>query len=282
MVSIDSSKSRSLSVSSRRSRPSATTKSFNGPPLSTLLLPALFLILLAVAWEAMASTLANPLVPHVAEIGTELVRIFSDGSFFRQLQVTLGRVGLGFVFAFILSLALGIAMGRNKYVARFAEPAVLIGLTVPGLVWALLCVIWFGISLTTSTVAVALSLAPPLTLSIAQGLKTVSAELQEITAVYQLSWRARLRFLWLPTLYPFLLNGIRIGLSMAWKVIVLVEIFGLSSGVGYRLNVEYSSMNVAGVLAWTIGFALVMAILEYGFIGWLERRLTRWRRVAAV
>jgi len=250
--------------------------------LSLILLPALFLVLLAIGWELMARSLANPLVPHVGEIGSELARILSDGSFVRQVLVTLGRVALGFVFAFAVSLAVGIAMGRNRYVRQFAEPAVLIGLTVPGLVWALLCVIWFGISLTTSTVAVALSLAPPLTLSIAQGVKTVSAELQEIAAVYQLSQRARLRFLWLPTLYPFLLNGIRIGLSMAWKVIVLVEIFGLSSGVGYRLNVEYSSMNVAGVLAWTIGFAAIMAVLEYGFIGGLERRLTRWRRVASV
>ncbi len=230
----------------------------------------------------MARAVNNPLVPDVTEVKEELVRILRSGVFFHQMLVTLGRVALGFAAAFAFSLALGIAMGRSKHVSRFAEPAVLIGLTVPGLVWALLCVIWFGISLTTSTLAVALSLAPPLTLSIAQGVKTVNADLQEITAVYQLSRWARLRFLWLPTLTPFLLNGIRIGLSMAWKVIVLVEIFGLSSGVGYRLNVEYSSMNVAGVLAWTIGFAGVMALLEYGLIGVVERRLTRWRRVASV
>lgn len=69
---------------------------------------------------------------------------------------------------------------------------------------------------------------------------------------------------------------------MGWKVIVLVEIFGLSSGVGYRLNTEYSAMNVAGVLAWTIGFAGVMALLEYGVIGGIERYVTRWRWVATV
>lgn len=230
----------------------------------------------------MARALDNPLIPHLDEIGSALARILVDGSFVRQLAVTMGRVTSGFAAAFCASLILGIAIGRNVYFRRFAEPAILLGLTVPGLVWALLCVIWFGISLTTSTLAVALSVAPPLTLSIAQGVRTVSADLQEITAVYQLSSFARLRFLWLPTLVPYLLSGVRIGLSMAWKVIVLVEIFGLSSGVGYRLNVEFSSMNVAAVLAWTIGFAAVMAALEYGIIGGLERRLTRWRRVASV
>lgn len=230
----------------------------------------------------MARRLVNPLVPGVDEVSAELVDIITSGVFFSHMLITLGRVALGFLLAFIVSLALGIVTGRNRYAQQFFEPAILIGLTVPGLVWALLCVIWFGISLTTSTLAVALSLTPPLALSIAQGIKTVSADLQEITAVYRLSTWSRLRFLFLPTLIPFLLNGIRIGLSMGWKVIVLVEIFGLSSGVGYRLNAEYSAMNVAGVLAWTIGFAGVMAVLEYGVIGGIERYLTSWRRVATV
>lgn len=255
---------------------------FNHKLATMVILPLLFLVILAGSWEAMARLLANPLIPGVAEIGRETATIFASGKFFHELGVTLQRVALGFSVAFLSSLAVGIAMGRSRIFNGFAEPAILIGLTVPGLVWALLCVIWFGISLATSTVAVALSIAPPLTLSIAQGVRTVSADLLEISAAYQLSLPARLRFLWLPTLYPFLLAGIRIGLSMAWKVIVLVEVFGLSSGVGYQLNIEFSSQNVAGVLAWTIGFALVMAILEYGFIGSLERHVTRWRRVATV
>lgn len=245
-------------------------------------LPLLFVLLLAGAWEVMARLLANPLIPDVAEIGRETAKILGSGKFLHELGVTIQRVALGFTTAFVVSLVVGIAMGRSQVFNGFAEPAILVGLTVPGLVWALLCVIWFGISLATSTVAVALSIAPPLTLSIAQGVRTVSADLLEISAAYQLSIWARLRLLWLPTLYPFLLAGIRIGLSMAWKVIVLVEVFGLSSGVGYQLNVEFSSQNVAGVLAWTIGFALVMAVLEYGFIGGLERHVTRWRRVATV
>jgi NitT/TauT family transport system permease protein len=247
-----------------------------------IVMPLLFVVLLVAGWEAMARTMANPLIPDIAEIGRETAKIFASGKFLQELGVTLRRVALGFSAAFLVSLTVGIAMGRSCLFNGFAEPAILVGLTVPGLVWALLCVIWFGISLTTSTVAVALSIAPPLTLSIAQGVRTVSADLLEISAAYQLSLWARLRFLWLPTLCPFLLAGVRIGLSMAWKVIVLVEVFGLSSGVGYQLNIEFSSQNVAGVLAWTVGFALVMAILEYGFIGGLERRVTRWRRVATV
>jgi len=249
---------------------------------SVLAWPALFLVLLVAAWAFMAHRLDTPLVPGAGEVGLELVRVIGDGEFLRQMGITIQRVLLGFALAFAAALAAGIAMGRSRAFDRFMEPAILIGLTVPGLVWALLCVIWFGISLLTSTVAVALSIAPALVLNVAQGVKAVNADLVEMSAVFQLSFWARLRFLWLPTLAPFLLSAIRLGLSLAWKVIVLVEVFGMSSGVGYQLNSEFSSQNVAGVLAWTIGFAGVMALIEYGLIGALERHASRWRRVATL
>ena len=244
--------------------------------------PPAFLVLLAVAWEGMARALHNPLIPGVEDVAQALGAILSDGSFVSQMAVTLQRVALGFVLAFVVALIAGIGMGRSRKLQQFLEPAILIGLTVPGLVWALLCIIWFGMSLISSTLAVALGIAPALTLSVAQGIRSVNADLVEMAGVFQLSRLARLRLLWFPTLVPFLLSGTRLGLSLAWKVIVLVEVFGLSSGVGYQLNSEFSSQNVAAVLAWTLAFAAVMAVLEYGVIGSLERRATRWKRVATV
>ncbi len=92
----------------------------------------------------------------------------------------------------------------------------------------------------------------------------------------------RLRKLWLPALAPFLLSGARLGLSLAWKVIVLVEMFGMSSGVGYQLNQAFSTQDVSLVLAWTLLFAAAMAVLEYGLLRTIERRVTRWRRAAIV
>jgi NitT/TauT family transport system permease protein len=65
-------------------------------------------------------------------------------------------------------------------------------------------------------------------------------------------------------------------------VIVLVELFGLSNGVGYQLNSEFSSQNVAGVLAWTIVFWAVMIAMEYGVLQTLEGRFMAWRRVTTL
>ncbi len=250
--------------------------------LAAVALPLLLLAIAAGAWEAMAEAVRSPLVPGIAEIGKELMRIFRGGYFFGEMAVTLLRVATGFIMAFAVAVAAGIAMGRKRSVAHFLEPAIIVGLTVPGLVWALLCVIWFGIGLTGAAIAVALSIAPALVLNILQGVRAMDAELLEVTAMLRLPLWTRLRCLWLPSLMPSLLGGARLGLSLAWKVVVLVELFGLSSGIGYQLNSEFGAQNVAGVIAWTLGFAAVMGILEYGILAQLEHHVMRWRRKATV
>jgi NitT/TauT family transport system permease protein len=244
--------------------------------------PLAFCLVVIVAWEVMARVLASPLVPDVAEVYGELLRIVPTGAALQQIGVTLGRILSGSALAFVVAVGLGLAIARNRLLAAFFEPGIILGLTVPGLVWALLCVIWFGVSWKTPVVAIGLGVAPALTVSVVQGVRAIDPDLIEMAHVFRIPRSAQLRRLWLPAMVPFLLSGARLGFSLAWKVIVLVEIFGLSSGVGYQLNSEFSSQNVAGVLAWTIAFGVVMAIIEYGMLQTLERRLTRWRRVSRV
>jgi NitT/TauT family transport system permease protein len=239
----------------------------------------LFCVCLLVVWEVMARVTASPLVPDVREIAGEVWRLLVSGFALRQIGITLGRILLGFGAAFAISLVIGIVAGRSPTFRRFCDPAIILGLTVPGLVWALLCVIWFGVSLATPVVAIALGVAPVMILNVLQGMRAVDSEILEMAHVFKLSTRDSLRHVWIPSLIPHLIGGARVGLSLGWKVIVLVELFGLSNGVGYQLNSEFSSQNVAGVLAWTIVFWVVMVVIEYGILQSLERHFSVWRRV---
>ena len=72
-----------------------------------------------------------------------------------------------------------------------------------------------------------------------------------------------------PNAAAFTSNGIGFDSAMLWDI-----------GVGYQLNSEFSSQNVAGVLAWTIVFWAVMVVIEYGVLQSLERASSKWRRVS--
>ena len=249
----------------------------------TRVLPGLtFCVLLIAAWQLMSVRMASPLVPDVAEIGREIARIVDNGMAAKQIGVTLWRIVVGFSLAFAIACSLGIVAARSVIFRAFLEPAIVLGLTVPGLVWALLCVIWFGVSLWTAIVSIALGTSPALILSIIQGVQSVDAQVVEMAHVFRLPRSAKLRYIWLPSLVPYLFSGARLGFSLAWKVIVLVELFGLSNGVGYQLQLRVQLQNVAGVIAWTIVFWIVMSVIEYGLLQSLERRSKRWQRTARV
>ncbi|WP_167558761.1 ABC transporter permease [Bradyrhizobium canariense] len=249
--------------------------------LAAVWLPSIvFCVCLLGLWEALARATASPLVPNVSEVLGEVRRLVIGGFALRQIGITLGRILAGFSVAFVISLVVGIAAARSVTFRRFCDPAIILGLTVPGLVWALLCVIWFGVGLTTPIVAIALGIGPVMVLHVLQGMKAVDSEIVEMAHVFRLSTRDKLIHIWIPSLTPHLIGGARVGLSLGWKVIVLVELFGLSNGVGYQLNSEFSSQNVAGVLAWTIVFWAVMVVIEYGVLQSLERASSKWRRVS--
>jgi NitT/TauT family transport system permease protein len=249
--------------------------------VAALWLPSIaFCVCLLGLWEVMARVTASPLVPNVGEVLGEVRRLVIGGFALRQIAITLGRILAGFSVAFVISLIVGIAAARSVTFRRFCDPAIILGLTVPGLVWALLCVIWFGVGLTTPIVAIALGIGPVMVLHVLQGMKAVDSEIVEMAYVFRLSTRDKLIHIWIPSLIPHLIGGARVGLSLGWKVIVLVELFGLSNGVGYQLNSEFSSQNVAGVLAWTIVFWAVMVVIEYGVLQSLERASSKWRRVS--
>ncbi|ANN78161.1 ABC transporter permease [Bordetella flabilis] len=240
--------------------------------------PAAFFLLLAACWEAMATWLHSPLVPDCAAILRELVDIVRSGAGFTQIGITFLRMSLGFLLALLFAMPVGILSAVSRTAERFFEPGVILGLTVPGLVWALLCVIWFGVSLASPVVAVALGVLPAMVIAVHQGVRSLEHERVEMLRVFRLPPVLVLRKVWLPLLYSFIVSGCRVGFSIAWKVIVLVEIFGMSDGVGYQLNSKFSTQDVEGVIAWTLAFWVAMLAIEHGIFGPLEVHANRWKR----
>ena len=262
--------------------PSATgmspTLSWHAAPLRRYAPQVAFFVVLVCGWELMARWLHSPLVPTVAPIGKELSHLLVSGFAFNEIGITFSRMSLGFVLALCIALPVGIASAVSKTAERFFEPGIILGLTVPGLVWALLCVIWFGVSLTSSVIAVSLGVLPSLAIAVQQGVRLLGRDMNEMIQVFGLPTRVVLRKVWLPLLYSFIISGCRVGFSLAWKVIVLVEIFGMSNGVGYQLNSQFSIQNVEGVIAWTLAFWATMLLLEHLVFRPLEWHANRWKK----
>lgn len=243
---------------------------------------ALSVAIMLVLWAMIASFFPPTLLPGPAVVGVRLAELMGTGDFWLHLSVTVQRVVAGFVLAFVVSVAAGTLMGAWRLAEGVFEPWVLVGLTIPGLCWVVLAVMWFGITEMTPVFAIFVVVLPMLTLNMWQGTKGLDRDLIEMARVFRAPWSSVARDVVLPQLLPLCLAGVRMGFALGWKVVVLSEMFGLSSGVGSMINRSFSASSMDDVLAWTVGFTLVMFVFEYAVMLPVERRLVRWRQVVRV
>ena len=251
-----------------------------------ILLPGEILARLLPAFAAMASVfliwwglfLIFPnLLPGPVSTLQESVHLILDGTFVFHMIQSLRRVFVGATIAMVFSVAVGIYMGTVLVGERFFQPLVVIGLTIPGLMWSLIAVMLFGINEMTPYFAVSVTIFPMLVINIWAGVKALDKELMDMSHVFHFSPRMKITQVIIPQLIPNIFAATRYGLGLAWKVVVVVEMFGTSNGVGYQVMKAYQIFNMESVIAWTLTFVAAMILIEYGIINRIERRLTSWR-----
>jgi NitT/TauT family transport system permease protein len=217
------------------------------------------------------------LLPSPMNTVNEAIRLLSDGTFLFHMYQSLRRVFVGSLVAMFFSVAVGIYMGTVVMGERFFQPLVVLGLTIPGLMWALIAVMLFGINEWSPYFAVTVTIFPMLVINIWAGVKSLDKDLMDMSHVFHFSKWMKITQVILPQLVPNIFAATRYGLGLAWKVVVVVEMFGTSNGVGYQVMKSYQVFNMEGVIAWTLTFVVAMIVIEYGMINLAERRLTAWR-----
>jgi len=246
------------------------------------LLYGLSIVLFLLAWQIGTFVFGSNLIPGVAPVLAEMSAIAASGLFFTHLVDTLSRVGVGFALAYGVSIPLGIAMGLDKRVEYLFDIPVLIGISVPGLAVAIIAIIWFGLSELTAYVSVFILATPMIVFNFWQGTKSLDADLLKMAEVFEFSRLSTIRHVILPSLLPHLLAAARFGLALSWKIVVIVELLGLTSGIGFQINNQFQLFSIVGVIAWTLNFTIVMMIIEFGVLKTIERRATAWRGDADV
>jgi len=229
-------------------------------------------------WALLSAFLFEPFIlPSPLEVLQEMWTILWSGDFWPNLWATTKQLMIGFTLAFVIGTTVGILMGRSPYWDGFFHDYVMLTLTTPGLVFALICVMIFGLAPLGPVVAIVLTSFPHVTVNVVEGVRAIPRDLLDMATAYGVDRQTRLRSIILPAVAPYLYTAVRYGFAIAWKITALTELFGGADGVGIQIRVEYQFYNVAGVLAWAF-FLVGLALLTERFVlQRLEERFFRWR-----
>lgn len=234
-------------------------------------------LVVGLVWQGIALVANIGLFPTPLTVITTSWNYIVTGLFFSELGISMVRIILGFSVALLLGIVVGILMGSWRFWDEFFQDFVILGLSMPALIYALLCVMVFGLSLTAPVMAIILGAYPFVAVNIREGVKSIDKELLDLSRVYSIDrWRLISQLI-LPSLLPFILAAIRVGFTVAWKISVLTEVFGGDSGIGYQIRIDFASFRMRGVMGWGLLFGLVMLAIEYGLLLPAERHFARWR-----
>jgi NitT/TauT family transport system permease protein len=224
------------------------------------------------AWLGSEARLPSP--PRVFQ---EILTIL-EGDFWNQFWASIVRVGAGFVAAVLIGTPLGFAMGRSRYWGNFLQAPVVVAGSIPGLTYAVMAFVVFGISFWGPVLAVGLISMPYVAINVAEGVRGVDRGLIDMSTSYGRTERQVFRHVVVPSVLPFIFAGVRLSFSLAWKVGTLTEVFGSSKGIGFQVRRNFQLFNMPAVIAWVLLFIVFMLLLERLVLVRMERRLFRWRQ----
>jgi NitT/TauT family transport system permease protein len=211
-------------------------------------------------WWLMSLRLPSFLMPSPWQVATKLVGLFVTPALLADTAASAARV----LIAVAVSAALGGALAVIPYRWPVAEAIVRDRITpflnsFPSVGWAILAMIWFG----TTNVAVLFVeiaiLTPFCLINLLEGLKQLDGELIEMGVSFTRHCGRSFVKIVAPMLLPYVMSAVRIAYGVAWKIALVAELFGVSSGLGYLMLKAEIVSDAATVYA--ACFAIVLLFL---------------------
>jgi NitT/TauT family transport system permease protein len=238
----------------------------------------LLLALIIAAWQLASQSVPVYVLPSPWRVAQRAWLLTLTGDLPSNMLTTLVRVLIGLVIAIVIAVPAGLVLGANRALGEFFEPIIPVLNTVSSAIWAIFAVIWFGLSPATPVFVVLMTALPLIITNVWQGTQAVNADFVELARTLRLSPTKTLIKIYAPSILPYFFSGARLAFGFGWRVSLVAETLGASSGVGYRLKQASDLIQTDQVFAWTLTQVAMMLIIEIAFLQRLERYLFRWRR----
>jgi len=237
-------------------------------------------IVVGALWELVARLAIFPprLFPPLEVVASAFVRLTASGVLPHHVLDTLLRLVAGFALAALAGIVVGIVMGRSRLAEDVLLPLVSIGAPIPGIAYAPLFLLWFGLGNVSAVLLVGFVSAFPVIFNTWTGVKAV----KEIWVRAALAMGADDRRLFgkviLPGALPYILTGLRLGLAQAWRILVGVEMLAaVPWGLGWMIfgareflntDVMLAGVAVIGVIGLGLEKLVFQRLENYTVVRW--------------
>ncbi len=237
--------------------------------------PLGFLVAAILIWELIVrlTGIHSVLLPSPTAVGEILIT--RAELLARSMGQTLITVGLGFALGGLFGFISGLLIHRSDVIRRAVYPVLVSLYVIPKAVFIPLMLLWWGVDIKYKLVVTVLLVFFPVTENTVRGLEGVESGMIELSRSLRASESFIFRKVSLPYILPFVLAGLRIGLTEAFIGAVLSEVLAPRDGIGSRIVEAGVFSNTAFIIA-GITVIAVTGLSIYLLMVQLEKRLTHW------
>src|ERR1700704_1257066 len=237
-------------------------------------------LVVALLWEftAYLGVFPRKLFPPLEEVAATLVRLTASGILPHHVFDTLVRLAAGFALAAVAGVVIGILMGRSRRAEDIFLPLISIGAPIPGIAYAPLFLLWFGLGNKSTVLLVGFVSAFPIIFNTWTGVKAVKEIWVRSAQAMGADNRRLFRHVILPGALPYILTGLRLGLAQAWRILVGVEMLAaVQWGLRWLIFGAREFLNTDVMLAGIVVIAIIGLALEKLVFARIENfTVVRW------
>ena len=238
------------------------------------------LVALVAVWWAVVVATESVIFPTPLQVVTGAWELVQDGTLFEHIGASLMRVAVGFLLAVVIAVPLGLWMGWVKGAYLTLNPLFQMLRPISPIAWIPIAILWFGVGNLSPIFLIFLSSVFPMIVQTVVGVHTIERRFLWAAANFGVSRKTLFLRVVIPAVLPQVIVGMRIGLGVAWLVVVAAEMIALRSGLGYLIMDSRNAGNRYDlVVAGMIIIGLIGLMLD-GLMRLLEQlKWVRWRYV---
>ena len=216
------------------------------------------------------------LVPAPSKLLVTAREMLIELNLAKHLGASAIRFFLGFLLALVTAFPLGVLMGWNLFIRKHTLPFFQILAPIPPPAWVPITIVLFGVGLPMQVFLIFLGVFYPILFNTYQGVKETEPRYLASARVFGASEFTLITRVYIWHALGSVIMGIKIGIALGLVMLVIAEMYGGRSGLGYLLleAKEYFQID-----------RMVICMLLLGFIGWLlieimkyvENKLALWR-----
>ena len=229
-------------------------------------------------WEAAARITANTIIlVGPADAFGRLSQLAFTGHFWQSINHSLLRVLSGFGLSLAIGVLLAVLCAASKLAHSLVSPLIGVVKSIPVVSFALLAMMWLSPAMLSTFVAF-VSVLPIIYFNTYKGIENTDRSLLEMARVFRAGLFKKIRYIYVPTVAPFVVSAAESGLGFAWKSAISAEVIsmGARNTIGGSMHMARTFLLTADLFAWTIAIVALSFLMEKA-IFLLLRRVRKWQ-----